>query len=55
MNEGLFSAYESRDEWKTLVERLGRADPVLAWEAVSPGRCGFVGRAGRDFFRSGPP
>lgn len=23
MNEGLFSAYESRDEWKTLIARAG--------------------------------
>ena len=25
MNEGLFSAYESRDEWKTLTARLAQA------------------------------
>ena len=32
MNEGLFSAYESRDEWKTLVERLGRAGCTSVYE-----------------------
>ena len=44
MNEGLFSAYESRDEWKTLVERLGRAGCTSVYE-ISEGERPFLAAA----------
>ena len=44
MNAGLFSAYESRDEWKTLVERLGRAGCTSVYE-ISEGERPFLAAA----------
>lgn len=44
MNEGLFSAYESRDEWKTLIARLGQAGCTSVYE-IAEGERPFLAAA----------
>ena len=44
MNEGLFSAYESRDEWKTLTARLGQAGCTSVYE-IAEGERPFLAAA----------
>lgn len=44
MNEGLFSAYESRDEWKTLTARLAQAGCTSVYE-IAEGERPFLAAA----------